>query len=114
MENSKIPPKYFLLNNDRQMPSLGYGTYASEFSNLKNSVIEAVKLGYRHIDTAELYKNYKELKEAFTEIFKTAKREELFITTKIVNNAKTMPEDDIKNALTEMGLTYVDLVLIHW
>lgn len=54
------------------------------------------------------------MKSAFEVIFKTIKREDLFITSKILNNEKALPENDIKKALEEMGLDYLDLVLIHW
>ena len=53
------------------------------------------------------------MKSAFEVIFKTIKREDLFITSKILNNEKALPENDIKKALEEMGLDYLDLVLIH-
>ena len=48
------------------------------------------------------------------EILNSVKREELFITTKVFNNAKTTAEEDIKRGLEEIGLKYFDLVLIHW
>ena len=44
---------------------------------------------------------------------KTVKREDLFITTKVVNNEKTLPEEDLKRGLEEIGLSYFDLTLIH-
>ena len=86
------------MNNGLAIPSIGYGTsnMSVPCPTLKDNIIYAINAGYRHIDTADLYDNYKDLKEAFEEIFKTIKREELFITSKILNNENSLPENDIK------------------
>ena len=114
--DTKVPNKVFVLGNGYEIPSIGCGTSSLiiSFDNLTECLIEAVKIGYRHIDTAHCYKNYSKIREALEEILKTVKREELFITTKIINNNQTTPEEDIKEGLSEIGLTYFDLVLIHW
>ena len=61
--------KYFPLNNGKSMPSIGCGTstFYIGYPNLIESITEAIKLGYRHIDTAHIYQNFKELKPALLE-----------------------------------------------
>ena len=80
----------------------------------KNSVLAALKAGYRHIDTAAAYKNEEAVGEAIRE--SGIPREELFITTKLWN--QDMRDHKVKEAfelsLKKLGLDYVDLYLIHW
>ena len=69
MENQKIPSKHFTLNNGKSMPSIGCGTstYQFGYENITECIVEAIKQGYRHIDTAHIYKNFKGLKPALIE-----------------------------------------------
>ena len=105
------------LNNNLKMPLIGYGTSAllnpNEKDILKNAVIE---IGYRHIDTASIYKNEEQIGEVLLEIFATGKikREELFITTKVWCDQKENIQNSLKESLKKLQLEYVDLYLIHW
>jgi diketogulonate reductase-like aldo/keto reductase len=107
------------LNNGVKMPVLGLGTYKLKDPELcKSCVLEAIKAGYRLIDTADDYGN----EEAVGAGIKAAldrgliKREELFVTTKVW--FKNFETEDCRNALErsfkKLGLDYIDLVLLHW
>ena len=107
------------LNNGVEMPMLGFGTYqVTDPEECKNSVLTAIRAGYRLIDTAVAYGN----EEAVGAGIKAAideglvKREELFITTKMWFRA--FETEDCRNAMEEslkkLGLSYIDMVLLHW
>ena len=104
---------YKTLNNGVKMPILGLGVYKSG-EDTKQAVLDALEAGYRHIDTAALYKNEAQVGEAIRE--SGIPREVIFITTKLWN-------DDMKNgtqmeaferSLKNLGTDYVDLYLLHW
>ena len=104
-----------ILNNEREMPMLGLGVYKATGNNeVENAICWAVEAGYRLIDTASVYKN----EEGVGRGIKAAsvKREELFVTTKVWNNAQRMNdvEGAFNRSLERLGLEYVDLYLIHW
>lgn len=104
-----------VLNNGVEIPRFGFGCWRSPSGEVtKNSVLWALEAGYRHIDTATVYKNEEDVGNAIKET--GIKREELFVTTKLWN-------EDIRNkneekafdlSLKKLGLDYVDLYLIHW
>lgn len=101
---------FLTFNNGNKIPQFGLGTF--EISNCTESILEAFKIGYRHLDTAHFYGNEKEVGEA---VLKSGlKREEIFVTSKIWPTEF----DHAEKALTEMfkriNLTYIDLVLLHW
>ncbi|MCR5078557.1 MAG: aldo/keto reductase [Bacilli bacterium] len=104
--------EYFEFSNGDKIPALGLGTFRMVDREVcKNSVKTALKLGYRHFDTAEVYENQEFIGEAIKE--SDVDRKELFVTTKIwVNHYK-----DLKGAfardLEKLGLDYVDLLLLH-
>lgn len=108
----------FTLANGYKMPVFGLGTYLSQPGEVEKAVMEAISLGYRHIDTAFFYQNEKEIGSAIKAKIAdgTVKREDLFITTKLWNNRHK--EESVvpmcKKSLENLGLTYVDLYLIHW
>ncbi|XP_044762183.1 aldo-keto reductase family 1 member B1-like [Coccinella septempunctata] len=106
------------LNNGRQMPQLGLGTWLSLEGEAKEAVKYAIDIGYRHIDCAMLYGNEKEIGEAVREKIAdgTVKREDLFITTKLWNMFHEYEQvvPTCKKSLENLGLDYVDLYLIHW
>lgn len=110
--------KHIELRKNSSFPILGLGTWKSAPGEVSNAVIEAVKMGYRHIDCAAIYGNEKEIGEAFSQLFKQGivKREELFITSKLWNDnhgeKNVLPA--IKQTLTDLQLDYLDLYLIHW
>lgn len=104
--------EYKKLNNDIEIPILGFGTYQIPKSKTKQLVKEALKLGYRSIDTAQCYFNEREVGEACKE--SGVPRKELFITTKlwgVYNYNDTL--NSIEDSLRELDLEYIDLLLLH-
>jgi diketogulonate reductase-like aldo/keto reductase len=102
------------LPNRHTMPALGLGTWDLRGSECVSAVKEALHLGYRHIDTAEMYANETEIGRALKG--SGVPRGELFITTKVWTNHHRAA--DFKKAaeasLGRLGLSTVDLLLIHW
>lgn len=103
------------LNNGREMPLLGLGVYkATDDSELKQAISDAVSSGYHLIDTASFYKNEGGVGKGIKAL--TIPREDLFVTTKIWNTAQRIGdiEDSFNRSLERLGLDYIDLYLIHW
>ena len=73
--------EYVILNNGVKMPKLGFGVYQISKEECERCVMDAIKVGYRHIDTAQSYFNEEEVGNAIVNC--GVAREELFITTKI-------------------------------
>jgi diketogulonate reductase-like aldo/keto reductase len=108
----------FALNNGSgEIPALGFGTSLSDRTKTRDAVKAAVKVGFRHLDAAERYRNEAEVGAALKELFAdgTVRRDELFVTTKLWNN-NHRPER-VKSALhaslNRLGLDAVDLYLVH-
>ncbi len=99
------------LNNSNKIPLVGLGTWRMAEVTY-DSVLTALKAGYRHIDTATIYNNEEEVGRAIAD--SGIARTELFITTKLWND----DHDDVGAAfdlsLKKLGLEYVDLYLMHW
>jgi len=95
------------------MPILGFGTYQIPPEETKQTVLDAIDVGYRLIDTAQSYLNEKEVGEAIAEC--GIPREELFITTKvwIENYAYDKCRASVLESMEKLGLDYIDLVLLH-
>ncbi|EGV64546.1 D-arabinose 1-dehydrogenase (NAD(P)(+)) [Yamadazyma tenuis] len=105
------------LNDGNVMPTLGLGTvHEGDAPDVKNQVVAAVRAGYRHIDTAWYYGSEKYVGEALKQIQEEgiAKREDLFITTKVWPSFHHHPERSIDDSLKELGIDYIDMVLQHW
>ncbi|XP_021378508.1 aldose reductase-like isoform X2 [Mizuhopecten yessoensis] len=112
-----VIPEQTLLSGYK-IPCVGLGTWESKPGDFRAAVKTAIGLGYRHFDCALAYGNEKEIGEAFKEITDegTVKREELFITTKLWNtyHSKARVLEGCKESLTNFGLDYIDLYIIHW
>lgn len=108
MINEKIT-----LYNGVKVPVLGLGTWMIDDDKVKEVVLNAFKLGYRHIDTAEAYGNERGVGEAIRE--SGLKREEIFLTTKLIAEAKTYEEakEQIELSFKKLGVDYIDLMIIH-
>ncbi|KAH9386342.1 uncharacterized protein NEMAJ01_1238 [Nematocida major] len=102
------------LNNHNEIDILGLGTYETKREEADTAVGAAMEAGYRLYDTAQVYKNEKQVSDA---IKKTGMpRKEVFITTKVSTSNQGYDEAmrSVRESLSLMGEEYVDLVLIHW
>ena len=106
--------KMLQLNNGMQMPSLGLGTSRLHGEVCTQAVVDALAIGYRHIDTAEMYSNHQAIAQALVRA--GLAREEIFITTKVPPHSLAHKEVTVRTEryLTELGVAYIDLLLIHW
>lgn len=104
---------YVTLNNGVKMPQLGYGVYQTPPEETERCVLEAIKNGYRSIDTAQAYGNEEGVGNAIAKC--GLPREELFITTKIwiTNAGYEKAKASIDESLRKLKSDYVDLLLIH-
>lgn len=102
------------LNNDREMPLLGLGVYKTADDEAETAITAAVDAGYRLIDTASAYKNEESVGRAIAKC--GVPRKDLFITSKIWNNAQRLGDVDgaFYRSLERLKLDYLDLYLIHW
>ncbi|MCF8606911.1 aldo/keto reductase [Gordonia sp. HY442] len=102
------------LNNDVQIPQLGFGTFQIPPENTKAAVSTALEAGYRHLDTAQMYGNEKQVGEAVRE--SGIPRPDIFVTSKL-NNHLHAPADAVEGLSTSvdaLDLGPLDLYLIHW
>lgn len=105
--------EYVTLNNGVEMPILGFGVYQIPKEETKKCVLDAIKVGFRAIDTAQSYFNEAEVGEAIAEC--GIPREELFITTKvwIDNYGYENCKKSVMESLKKLRTDYIDLVLLH-
>ena len=105
--------EYFTLTNGLNIPKLGLGTWFIDDDKAAEAVREAVKLGYRHFDTAQAYGNERGVGEGARTA--SVPREELFVTTKLAAEIKDYDGavKAIDESLAKAGLEYYDLLLIH-
>lgn len=103
----------YSLSNGVEIPKLGLGTWFIEDSKAPQAVYEAVKIGYRHIDTAQAYENERGVGEGIRTC--GVARELLFVTTKLAAEIKSYDAavKAIDGSLKLMGLDYIDMMLIH-
>lgn len=103
----------YKLSNGVEIPKVGLGTWFISDDDVVKAVQDAVKLGYRHIDTAQAYQNERGVGEGIRT--SGVKREDLFVTTKLAAEVKSYDEAvaAIDNSLKTMGLDYIDMMIIH-
>lgn len=105
----------YTLSNGVNIPCVGFGTWQTPNGETAiNSVLEAMKCGYRHIDTAACYGNEESVGKAIK--LSRINREELFVTSKLWNTDQGY-ESTLKafdKTIKDLGLDYLDLYLIHW
>jgi len=102
------------LNNGVEIPQLGFGVFQIKPADTAAAVTEAFKVGYRHIDTAEMYGNEKEVGQAIAH--SDLDPSEVFVTSKL-NNGFHAFDDALRafdQTLADLGLEKIDLFLIHW
>ncbi|TCL81839.1 MULTISPECIES: aldo/keto reductase [unclassified Rathayibacter] len=102
------------LNNGVEIPQLGFGVFQIDPAETKDATLAALEVGYRHIDTAEMYGNEAGVGEAVRA--SGLDRSEVFVTSKL-NNGFHAREDALQaidDTLAELKFDYVDLFLIHW
>ncbi|KAI4323819.1 hypothetical protein L6164_023398 [Bauhinia variegata] len=106
------------LNNGIRMPLIGFGTYS--YPNNRNTtelaIYNALKMGYRHFDTAKIYGSEPAVGNALNEaIFEgSVEREEIFLTSKLWSSDHHDPVSALKQTLRNLGMEYVDMYLVHW
>lgn len=110
--------KTLTISGGGTIPALGLGTWKSPKGEVAAAVSEALRLGYRHIDCAPIYMNEEEVGSALEAAVKGkgVKREELWVTSKLWNNAHAGKHvrPALEKSLRDLRLDYLDLFLIHW
>jgi 2,5-diketo-D-gluconate reductase A len=102
------------LNNGVEIPQLGFGVFQIKPEDTRQATLAALEVGYRHIDTAEMYGNEKEVGQAVRD--SGLDRGEVFVTSKL-NNGFHARDDALRafdQSLADLGFDYLDLFLVHW
>lgn len=102
------------LNNGVTIPQLGFGTFQIPPAETRAATLTALEVGYRHIDTAQMYGNEKEVGEALRDSW--LDRDDIFVTSKLNNpfHEPTAAHAAFDQSLEDLGLDRLDLFLIHW
>lgn len=102
------------LNDGHSIPQFGLGVWQMDSADADQLIGKALEIGYRHIDTAAIYKNEADVGRAIANA--NIPREQLFITTKLWNadQGRDTVAKALDDSLKKLGLEYVDLYLIHW
>lgn len=103
----------YTLSNGVEIPKLGLGTWFISNSDVVQAVVEAAKIGYRHIETAQAYRNESGVGEGIRAC--GVKREDMFVSTKLAAEIKSYQKavSSIDESLKTMQLDYIDMMLIH-
>lgn len=99
---------------DKPMPALGFGTFQLDEKTAEQTVAAALEIGYRHIDTADMYGNHEGVGRGLKQA--DVGRDDVFLVTKIWHD-RLRPDDliaDANRSLEELQVDYVDQLLIHW
>jgi len=102
------------LNNGVEIPQLGFGVFKIEPSETRKATLAALEAGYRHIDTAQMYGNEREVGDAVRDF--GIDRRDVFVTSKL-NNPFHDPDDAMRafdDSLAVLDIEYLDLFLMHW
>lgn len=100
----------FVLYNGVEIPAMGFGCYALDHP--EQDILEAIRAGYRHFDTASFYQTEEALGRAIRE--SGVPREEFFLTTKLWRTGMDDPRAAFERSRRALGTDYLDLYLIHW
>jgi 2,5-diketo-D-gluconate reductase A len=102
------------LNNGVEIPQLGFGVFQIKPEDTRQATLDALEVGYRHIDTAEMYGNEKEVGQAVRD--SGIDRGEVFVTSKLNNgfHARDAALSAFDQSLADLGFDYLDLFLVHW
>ena len=100
--------------NGTQIPAIGFGTFELEPADAESMVEHALKVGYRHIDTAQMYKNEQAVGRGIRN--SGVAREDIFLTTKIWTDSYRDGDlqQSVEDSLKRLDTDYVDLLLLHW
>jgi len=104
--------KVFVLNTGSKIPAIGLGTWQSKPHEVEHAVEHALKVGYRHIDTALAYGNEAEVGAGIKA--SGVPRKDIWLTTKLDNPWHARVQDGINSSLKSLDTDYVDLYLMHW
>ncbi|GAC1387009.1 MAG: aldo/keto reductase [Candidatus Saccharimonadales bacterium] len=105
-------PIEFLRGNKSSIPTIGLGTWQMDSTVVRDTIKQALHVGYRHIDTAKVYGNEAAIADGIND--SGIARQDIFITTKIMPIATTEVESAIHERLKLLKTDYIDLLLIHW
>jgi len=115
---STSSPTHLTLSSGSKMPFIGLGLWKAEQGTVADAVVQAIKLGYRHFDSAADYGNEKQSGEGFKRAFDSGlvKREDLFITSKLwcTYHAREHVRPALDRILSDLQLEYIDLFLVHF
>ena len=111
---SEYPRMQFVEANGAKIPAIGLGTWELRGRTCARLVEQALRLGYRHIDTAQVYENEREVGEGLRA--SGTRRDDVFVTTKVwtTHFAPNDLERSTKESLAKLRLSEVDLLLLHW
>ncbi len=107
--------EHYMLNNSVKIPKLGFGTWQIPAGEeAYEATMEALKAGYRHIDTAAAYRNEASIGKAIHD--SGIPRDQLFVTSKLAADKKgyDVAREEFQATLERLGFDYLDLYLIHW
>lgn len=115
INEKNFPTEKISLNSGYEMPKIGFGTWTLDDNATEDCVFHAIKVGYRLIDTARYYGNEIGVGRGIRRAIDAGivKREEVFVTSKIMPGNYNSPDAAIENSLDALNIGYIDLMLIH-